>query len=64
MRRDEPCFLEDAQVLHHAEARHLERALDLAERSTVSLEEAVEDRPPGRIRERPEDGLVGRLKDT
>jgi hypothetical protein len=36
-------------VLHHAEPRHLERALDLAERLTVSLEKTVEDRPAGRV---------------
>jgi hypothetical protein len=62
VRRDEPCFLEHAQVLHHAEPGHLERAFDLPERLAVSLEETVEDRAPGGVGQGPEDRLVGRVR--
>src|SRR5262249_13526792 len=59
VRRDEPRFLEDTEVLHHAEAGHVERALDLPERLAVPLEETVEDRAPGWVCQGPEDRLLG-----
>ena len=55
---DEPGLLEDAQVLHDAEPRHLESAFELAERAPVFIEESVEKMPPGRVRKRLEDLVV------
>ena len=55
---DEARLLEDAQVLHDAEARHLELGLELRERAAVALEEPVEEMPARRIGERPEDPVV------
>ena len=55
---DEPGLLEQAQVLHHAEARHLQVGLELPERAAVALEEPVEQEAPRRIGERLEDPVV------
>ena len=63
VRRDEAGVLEDAEVLHHAEARDLEGAFDLAETLAVALEEAIENRAARRVRECPEDGLVARISE-
>jgi hypothetical protein len=54
----EPRLLEDAQVLHHAEARHLELGLELCERAAVALEEPVEQKAPRGVCERLEDTVV------
>jgi hypothetical protein len=48
-RDDEPCLFEDAQVLHDAEARHLQLRLELRERAAVALEEPVEQEATRRI---------------
>ena len=53
-----PGVLEHAQVLHDAEAGHLELGLELAERAAVTLEEPVEQMPPRRIGQRLEDTIV------
>ena len=55
---DETGVLEQAQVLHHAEAGHLQLGLELPERAAVALVEAVEQEPPCRIGKRPEDPVV------
>ena len=55
---DEARVLEDAQVLHHTEPRHLELRLELRERTAVALEEPVEEMPARRIGKRPEDPVV------
>ena len=57
-RDDETGVLEDAQVLHHAEAGHLELGLELRERAAVALEELVEQVASRRIGERLEDLVV------
>jgi hypothetical protein len=57
-RDDEPGLLEEAQVLHDPEARHLDLRLELGERSAVTLEEPVEEMPAGGIGERPEHEVV------
>jgi len=50
----EPRFLELLQVLHDAEARHLEALLERAQRLAVCAEELVEEAPPSGIGQRPE----------
>ena len=55
---DEPGVLEHAEVLHDAEAGHLELGLELRERAAVALEEPVEEMAPGRVGERLEDLVV------
>src|SRR5437763_6819006 len=56
---DQPGVLEDAQVLHDAEAAHLRYlGLQFAERAAVTLEEPVEQQSPGRIGQRLEDPVV------
>src|SRR5919197_2414014 len=55
---DEPRALEHPEVLHHAEARHLQLALELGERAAVTLEEAVEEEPPRGIGEGAEHEVV------
>src|SRR5438067_13202523 len=55
---DEAGLLENPQVLHHAEAGHLELGLELGERTAVALEEPVEQMAAGRIGECPEDLVV------
>ena len=46
---DEPGAFEHLQVLHHAEAGHLQLRLELGERAAVALEEPVEEVAPGRV---------------
>jgi len=41
-----------AKVLHHAEARHRQAALELAERLPIVLKKLVQQAPSSRIRER------------
>src|SRR5678815_3769269 len=48
----EPCVLEDSQVLHDAEARHLQLRLKLGQRAAVTLKEQVEQEATRRISER------------
>jgi hypothetical protein len=55
---DEPRVFEDAQVLHDAEARHLQLRLELGERAAVTREEPVEQVAPRRVRQRPEHAVV------
>ena len=57
-RDDEPPFLEHPEVLHDAEAGHLQLGLELRERAAVTFEEPVEQQPPRRIRQRLEDAVV------
>ena len=49
LRDHEPGFLEHLEVLHHAEARHLEVLLERTERLAVLPEQLVEQLPTGRI---------------
>ena len=57
-RDDEAGSLEHAQVLHDAEARHLQLRLELAERAAVTREEPVEEMTAGRVSQRPEHAVV------
>src|SRR6266850_892444 len=57
-RDDEACLLQDLEVLHDPEARHLQLRLELGERAAVTLEEPVEEMPARRISECLEDGIV------
>jgi hypothetical protein len=57
-RRDQPCILEDPQVLHDAEAGHgRQHRLELAQRLAIALAEPVEQPAPIRVGQRPEDGF-------
>lgn len=50
--------LQHAQVLHHAEPRHVrQRRVELAERLAVPLEEAIQQQPSVAIAKRFEDEL-------
>ena len=51
---DQAGLLELLQVLHHAEAGHLEALLERAQRLPVLAEELVEQAPPRRIGQGPE----------
>ena len=54
--RDEIRLLQDREVLHDPEPRHPRQVpAQLAERLAIALEEPVEQDPPIRIGERPED---------
>ena len=55
---DQAGRLEHAQVLHHAEPRHLQLGFQLAERAAVTLVEPVEEVPPGGVGKRLEDAVV------
>src|SRR5690348_14453887 len=55
---DQPRTLENAEVFHDSEARHLQFRLELGEREPVLLEESVEKESARRIRERLEDAIV------
>jgi hypothetical protein len=55
---DEASLFQHAQVLHHAETRHLQTGLELRQRQPVLREQPVEQRPPGRVGERPEHQVV------
>ena len=51
-RDDEPRVFEHAQVLHDAEARHLQLGLELGERTAVTHKEPVEQKSTGGMSER------------
>jgi hypothetical protein len=55
---DEAGAFEDAQVLHHAEARHRQLGLELGERPPIADEEPIEQIATRRIRERLEHAVV------
>jgi hypothetical protein len=55
---DEARVFEDAQVLHDAEAGHLQLRLELGQRAAVTREEPVEQVAPGRVGERLEHTVV------
>jgi hypothetical protein len=55
---DETRVLEDAKMLHHAEARHLQLRLELGQRAAVTREEPVEQVTPRRVRQCPEHAVV------
>jgi hypothetical protein len=57
-RDDEPRVLEQAQMLHDAEARHLQLGLELGERAAVTHEEPVEQEATRRVCERLEHAVV------
>ena len=57
-RDDETGLLEHAQVLHDAEARHLQLGLQLGERAAVTHEEPVEQEATGRVGECLEHAVV------
>jgi hypothetical protein len=48
-RDHEARVLEDAEVLHHAKARHLKLGLEVGERAAVTREEPVEQEAPRRV---------------
>ncbi len=50
-RDHEACVFEHAQMLHDAEAGHLQFGLELGERAAVTLEEPVEEEATRRVRE-------------
>ena len=54
--RDEAGSLQDAEVLHDPEPGHPgQRLAQLAERLAIALEEPIEEDPPTRVAECPED---------
>jgi hypothetical protein len=55
---DEARVFEDPEVLHDAEASHLQLGLELGERAAVTREEPVEQEPPRRVGERLEHTVV------
>ena len=56
--------LEDAEVLHDAEPRHLrQRRLEVSQRLAITLEEPVEQRPPAGVGQRAEH-LVVHVRDN
>ena len=55
---DEPGVLEHAQVLHHAEPRHLQLGLELGQRAAVTLTKPVEQMPSRRVGEHLEHEVV------
>jgi hypothetical protein len=55
---DEARAFEDAQVLHHAEARHRQLGLELGERPPIAREEPIQQMAPRRIGERLEHAVV------
>jgi hypothetical protein len=57
-RDDEACVFEDAQVLHHAEARHLQLGLELGERAAVTRKEQVEEEAARPVGDRLEHAVV------
>ena len=57
-RDDEVRLLEHPQVLHDAEAGHLQLGLELGQRAAVAHEEAVEQEAAGRVGERLEHAVV------
>jgi hypothetical protein len=59
-RNDEACGFEHAQVLHHAESRHLQLGLELRERAAVTRKEHVEQEATCRVGKRLEHEVVVR----
>jgi hypothetical protein len=59
---DETRIFEDAKMLHHAEARHLQLGLELSERAAVTREEPIEEVTPRRISQCPEHAVVVHTK--
>jgi hypothetical protein len=59
-RDDEARVFEHAEVLHDAEARHLQLGLELRERAAVTRKEPVEQEAPRRVGKRPEHPIVVR----
>ena len=57
-RDDEPRLLEELQVLHDPEPRHLQLGLELRQRAAVALEELVEQEPTGGVGQSPEHTVV------
>ena len=57
-RRHQTGLFEHLEVLHHAEARHLELAVELGQRAAVPFEQEIQQMPPRGIGERPEDEIV------
>jgi hypothetical protein len=55
---DEARVFEDAQVLHDAEAGHLQFGFELRQRAAVTLEEPVEQEATRRVGERLEHAVV------
>ena len=53
--RDEVGRLEDREVLAHRLAGHVQPCAELAERLAVPFVQAVEQEPPARVGQRPED---------
>jgi hypothetical protein len=54
--RDERRRLQDAQVPHHPEPRHLRQVrAQLTERLAIALEEPIQQEPAARVAQRPED---------
>ena len=56
--RHQSRVLEHAEVLHHAEPRHLQIGLELRQRASVAHEEPVEEMPPRRVGEGLEHAVV------
>src|SRR4051812_34195127 len=54
----EPCVLEDSQMLHDAEARHLQLRLKLGQGAAVTLKEQVEQEATRRVTERLEHAVL------
>jgi hypothetical protein len=59
-RHDEVRIFEDAQVLHDAEARHVQLRLELRERAAVTHKEPIEQEATRRVGERLEHTVVVR----
>ena len=57
-RHDQPCLFQLLEVLHDAEAGHLQLRLELGQRASVPLEEQVEQPPPARVGQGLEDPVV------
>jgi len=57
-RDDQPSVFEHTQVLHDAEARHLQLRLELCERAAVTNEEPIEQEAARRIGECLEHAVV------
>ena len=55
---DEPRFLQQPHVLHDADPGHVHLRLQLAQRTSLTLKEQVEQEPAGGIGKRLEDEVV------
>ena len=56
--QDETGIFEDAKMLHHAEARHLQLGLELGERAAVTRVEPVEEVTARRVGQSPEHAVI------